>query len=199
MRHRARSRTSPGQTADDAQFTGGTVRAAAPERPVRLGFQRIVARRARCRCLSTLASTRLWLEWSPGRELLSKASAHASRARPPESVVAYLVETPRQDMLQEATQELGSRERHRPPAVPLLAALLAPIAKGYTIGIDSEEAAVRDRHPVHVAGEVVEYRGTPLDRRFAVDHPGLSPHRRRHDDVGERRGESSKKACTEVH
>ncbi len=93
-----------------------------------------------------------------------------------QAVVADAVEPLRQDVEQEAADELVGGDRHR----------LLPVGAGATIIlvaerdaalVEAEEAAVRDRDPVGVAGQIGEHRLRPGEGRLGVDDPALLPDR----------------------
>src|SRR6266540_4937764 len=93
----------------------------------------------------------------------------------PDAVIAYLGTTARQRVLQEATNELHTRDRL---AAQLLAAVVA-IAKGDHTVVNALQPAVADSHAKDVAGQIVEH----LPARacsLAMGHPLFLPYLTRH-------------------
>jgi len=87
-----------------------------------------------------------------------------------EAVVTDAVEPLRQDVEQEAPDELVGGERHRAkPRLPVAAVVL--VAKGDAALVEAEQAAVRDRNAVGVAGEIGEHRLGAGEGRLGVDEP----------------------------
>jgi hypothetical protein len=90
-----------------------------------------------------------------------------------EAVMTDAVEPLRQDVEQEAPDELVGREHHRAkPRLPVAAVVL--VAKGDAALVESEQAAVRDGDAVGVAGEITEHRLGPGGGRWlGVNEPVL--------------------------
>lgn len=84
------------------------------------------------------------------------------------------VEAARQDMEQEAADELIDRERHDLLSVADVAVEVL-VAEGAASLVEGDPAAVRDGDPVGVAGQVGEHCLRPRERRLGIDHPALLP------------------------
>ena len=78
------------------------------------------------------------------------------------------VEAGRQEVEQEAPDELGGGQRHRLEAVRLAVVLEA---EAHAPAVEGQEALVGDGDAVRVAAEVVEHAGGPVEGRLGVDHP----------------------------
>ena len=84
-----------------------------------------------------------------------------------EAIVADTDEALGEDVQEEAASELSEREREGPgPATPVVL-----VAEAHGLVIDVEQAMVRDRDAVGVAGQIFEYALRALERRLGVDHP----------------------------
>ena len=84
------------------------------------------------------------------------------------------MEAARQDVEQEAADELVGRERHDLLPVGAVAAIIL-VAEGDASLVEGDQAAVRDRDPVGVARQVGEHRLRSREGRLGVDHPALLP------------------------
>lgn len=84
------------------------------------------------------------------------------------------MEAARQDTEQEAADELVGGKRHDLLPVGAVAAIVL-VAKGDTALIEPDEAPVRDRDPVGVAGQVGEHCLWSRERRLSVNHPTRLP------------------------
>ena len=96
-----------------------------------------------------------------------------------EAEIADLDETPGQDVLEEAVDELFGREG----AERDLAGIGRAVAKGDLVVFEFYQAAVADGDPEDVESQVFEGRAAIADR-FAMDDPILHPNAGR-DIVGE--------------
>jgi hypothetical protein len=85
--------------------------------------------------------------------------------------VADLGEACRQDMEQEAADELGRIELHDAAAVVVPG--VSP-SEAHLAVLEAEESSVRDGNPVRVAGQILQHMFGPSERRLGMDHP-LSP------------------------
>jgi hypothetical protein len=100
--------------------------------------------------------------------------------------VADTDEAVRDDVEQEATEELVDIERHDLHAVAV--SIVTPAEVDATIG-EREEAVVREGDTVGVAAEVGEDVLGPREGRLAVDDPGLAPEFRKPGVEGHGLGE----------
>src|SRR5437016_520868 len=87
------------------------------------------------------------------------------------------MEPVRQNVQQEAADELVWRERHRAKPRPAVAAVIL-VAERYTAFVEAEQPAVRDGDAVGVAGEIGEHCLGPGEGRLGVDEPVLFLERR---------------------
>ena len=85
-----------------------------------------------------------------------------------QSEVADLDEACRQDMEQEAADELDRIEGHDAAAVVMPG--VAP-AEAHLSVIEAEESSVGDGNPMGVAGQVLQHMFGSAERRLGVDHP----------------------------
>jgi hypothetical protein len=82
------------------------------------------------------------------------------------------MEAARQDMEQEATDELVGG------LLPVCAvATIILVAEGDAALVEGDQTAVRDGDPVGVAGEIGQHRFRPGEGRLGLDHPALLPDR----------------------
>ena len=88
-------------------------------------------------------------------------------------IVANALEAARQHMMQKAPDE--GIDGQGECALGALAVVSHTDANFVLVA--SENALVRDRHPMGVAGEIVEHLGRAAGRRFGVDHPVVGEHR----------------------
>lgn len=88
-----------------------------------------------------------------------------------DSVVADLVESPGEHMLEKSSDELLGRKGHHFPGI----FSRVFVAESDPTIIDGKDAAVGDGNPVHIAGKIVEDLLRPLHTRLAVDHPIFFP------------------------
>jgi hypothetical protein len=91
--------------------------------------------------------------------------------RTPQTIVANLVNSGWQHMLQKTPDELGSADGHGLG----LGWAVATRPKGHLTLVDRQETAVGDGHPVNVAAQVLQDSAGTLDRRFTVNDPVLLP------------------------
>ncbi len=82
------------------------------------------------------------------------------------------MEAARQDMDQEAANELVGRNRHDLLPVGADAAVVL-VAEGDAALVECDQAAVRDSDAVSVARQVGEHRLGAGERRLGVNHPAL--------------------------
>ncbi len=86
--------------------------------------------------------------------------------------VADAVHPLRQDVEQEASDELVGRDGHGAVAGLLLPRLgRLAVAEGDVLAVEGDDAPVRDGDPVGVAGEVPEHLLRPPEGALGVDHP----------------------------
>ena len=85
-----------------------------------------------------------------------------------QSEVADLDEAGRQDMEQEAADELDRIEVHDAAAVVVPG---VPPAEAHLSVLEAEEPSVGDGDPVGVAGQVLQHMFGSAERRLGVDHP----------------------------
>ena len=91
--------------------------------------------------------------------------------------MANAVEPARQDVKQEAADELVGGERH--DALPVRAiATIVLVAEGDAGLVEGEQPPVRDGDAVSVAREIGEHRFGTGEGRLGVDHPTLMADRR---------------------
>ena len=93
------------------------------------------------------------------------------------AVVPNTVEAARQDMEQEAADELIDRERHVLPPVAVVTTIVR-VAEGDDSFVEGDQAAVRDCDPMGVAGQVGEHCLRSRERCLGIGHPTLLPDRR---------------------
>jgi hypothetical protein len=91
--------------------------------------------------------------------------------RAPQAIVADFVEALGQDLLENATDELVSRQGHGPPAL-VLGVL---IAETHLALLDREEAVSGQGDAVDIPAQVVQHWLSTLPRRFAIDDPAFRP------------------------
>jgi hypothetical protein len=97
-----------------------------------------------------------------------------------EPVVADAVEALGQDMHQEPPDELVRLERHGLVAAGSLDPVVL-VAERYAGRVGGDEAAVGDRDPVGVAGQIGQHLLRPGERPLAIDEPP-GPMQRRETD-----------------
>jgi hypothetical protein len=97
---------------------------------------------------------------------------------PEQAVVANLHESLRQHVLREATQELLRRQRHCLDATRRRRIGVVAVAERHLAVLEPQQPMVADRHPVRVAGQVLEHALGTAERRLGVDHPFLVPQTR---------------------
>ena len=102
------------------------------------------------------------------QQLPAEGELVAAVAAGEEAVVACLAELARQDMQEEAPDELVGGEGHRLAFV--VVAVVAPVEADLAV-VDGEEAVVGDGDAVGVAGEVGEDLGGAGEGRLGVDDP----------------------------
>ena len=91
--------------------------------------------------------------------------------------MANAVEPARQDVKQEAADELVDAERHDLLAVRTIAAIVL-VAEGDAGLVEGEQPAVQDGDAVSIAGEIGEHCFGADEGRLGVDHPALMADRR---------------------
>ena len=87
-----------------------------------------------------------------------------------QAVVADAVEAVRQDVDEEAADELACGEGHHLGPLAALGAIVLPL-EGDALAVERDEAAVGDGDAVGVAGEVGQNRLGSSERTLAVDDP----------------------------
>jgi hypothetical protein len=113
----------------------------------------------------------------PAEGELLRAVAVAKKA-----VVTDAVEPGREDMEQEAAEELGRVQRQG--LLPIVMPIILPPEADLPL-VDGEQAVVRDRDPVGVPAEVLKDLRGPPERGLCVDHPlGLAQERQRSREGG---------------
>ena len=83
-----------------------------------------------------------------------------------EAIVTDAVEAARQDVDQEAADELVDGERHHLGPIAPVGAVVLP-AEGHAGVVECDEAAVRDGDPVSVERQVGQHRLGPAERALA--------------------------------
>src|SRR2546426_3367086 len=91
-----------------------------------------------------------------------------------QAVVADAHETARDDVEQEATEKIRGVEAHFFGAAPRRVVL---VSEADLIALDADEAVIRDRDPMRVAGKIVEDLFRPGKRRLRIDVPRLRAQR----------------------
>ena len=86
------------------------------------------------------------------------------------------MEAARQDMEQEASDELVGRQRHDLLAIRAVTTVVL-VPEGDVALIEGDQPSVRDRDPMRVSRQIGEDRLRPGKWRLGVDYPGLSPNR----------------------
>src|SRR6516225_4288685 len=89
-------------------------------------------------------------------------------------VVADAMERPRQNVQQEAPDELVWDQRHRAKPRPAVAAVIL-VAEGYAVLVEADQPAVRDGDAVGAAGEIGEHCLGSGKGRLGVNEPLLRP------------------------
>ena len=85
-----------------------------------------------------------------------------------QSEVADLDEAGRQDVKQEAADELDCIELH--DAAVVVVPGIAP-AKAHLAVFEAEQSSVGNGNAVRVAGQILQHMFGPSERRLGVDHP----------------------------
>ncbi|OPL14241.1 MAG: hypothetical protein AVO38_11975 [delta proteobacterium ML8_D] len=81
--------------------------------------------------------------------------------------MAHLVETPGQDVLEEAPHELGRGESHSTPSM----LLRVFVAEGNVAVLEGENTVIGDRDAVDIAGKIRKHLISTLHGWFTVDNP----------------------------
>ena len=106
--------------------------------------------------------------------LLSSSRARAmfldTIAAGKQAVVADAVEACRQDVAEEAADELVGGERHHLVSIGSFAAVVLPL-EGDGFVVERDQAAVGDGDAVGVAGQIGEHRFGSAERALCVDDP----------------------------
>ena len=95
-----------------------------------------------------------------------------------QAVMPDAVEAARQDVDQEAADELVGRQRHDLLAFGAVAAIVLVAERDAGL-VEADEPPVRDGNAVRVAREIGQHRLRPGEGRLGIDHPALLPDRRR--------------------
>jgi len=92
-------------------------------------------------------------------------------------VIAHLVKSRRQDMLQKPAHEFHDWQGHDTPAMPPLLLVLGgfPVPESRLIVLNFQDAIVGNEDPVDIAAEVLHNVIGSLDCGFGVNHPVLFP------------------------
>lgn len=85
-----------------------------------------------------------------------------------EAVVADLHEARRQDVQQEATDELRRLHGHR--ALPIAMRVVFP-REGDLAVLERQKSSIGDRHAVGITGQVLQHRPRAAEGPFRLDHP----------------------------
>ncbi len=117
---------------------------------------------------------RLWRRRRRGQQLAGAGDVGLACRAGEQSVVPDAMKAERQDMQQEAAHELVGIERHDLLALRAAAAVIL-VGEGHAGLIEGNQAAVRDRDPVRVAGQIGEHRFGAGEWRLGIDHPSLLP------------------------
>ncbi len=89
----------------------------------------------------------------------------------------------RQDVRQDAADELVGIERHHPISLPTFEAVILPLESDAVV-IERDQAAAGDGDAMGLAGEIAQdFRGS-AERGFAVDHPLAVTQRRQRGRKG---------------
>src|SRR5690606_21582690 len=91
-----------------------------------------------------------------------------------QAVVADTVEPTRQNMEQEAPDELVGAEGHDALTVGPVTTIIL-VAERDAALVERDQPTVRDRHAVGVAREIGEHGLRSCERRLGIDHPALLP------------------------
>ena len=109
-----------------------------------------------------------WRRWRGIQELAAAGQLVLASAVAEQSVVTDALEPIRQDVQQEAPDELVGVEGH--DFLPVVVAVVFP-AKGDAVVIDPGQPGVGDGDAVGIAGEIFEYVLRPAERRLGIDYP----------------------------
>ena len=87
-----------------------------------------------------------------------------------QAVVADAVEAVRQDVDQEAADELGGGERHDLLALAAFGTIVLP-SEGDAVAVAGDQPAVGDGDAVGIARQIGQHRLWPAERALGIDHP----------------------------
>jgi len=105
-----------------------------------------------------------------GEQLAGSGEVLGAPAIGGQPVVADAMEAARQDVDEKAAHELLGCEGHDLGPVAALGPVVLPLEGDAVLG-EGDQAAVGDRDPVGVAGEIGEYRLRPGERPLGIDDP----------------------------
>jgi len=89
-----------------------------------------------------------------------------------QAVMPDAVEAARQDVDQEAADELVGRQRHDLLTFSAIAAIIL-VPECHASLVEADEPPVRDGNAVRVAREIGQHRLRPREGRFGIDYPAL--------------------------
>lgn len=113
---------------------------------------------------------------SDAQQFAGECEAGLTSGAGEQAVVTDAMEAAREDVEQEAADELVGRERHGALALDTIAAIVL-VAEGDSGLVAGDQAAVRDGNPVRVARQVGEHRLGSGEGRLGIDHPALAASR----------------------
>src|SRR3984885_11059216 len=111
-----------------------------------------------------------------GEKFAGACEAGLTRRTGEQAVVTNAVEPAREDVKQEAADELVDAERHDLLAVRAIAAIIL-VAKGYAGLVEGEQPPVRDGDAMRVAREIGEHGFGSGEGWLGVDCPALTADR----------------------
>ena len=110
------------------------------------------------------------------QQFASECEAGLAGRASEQAIMADAVEPTRQDMEQEAADELVGGKRHDALAISTVATIVL-VAEGNSGFVGGDKAAVRDGDPVSIARQVGEHRLGSGEGRLGIDHPALAANR----------------------
>ena len=111
------------------------------------------------------------------QEFAGASDADLSGTAGEQTVMPDAVEPARQNVEQEAANELVGGKRHDLLPVAALAAVVL-VAEGDTGLVERDQTTVRDGHPVRIAREIGKNRLRSREGRLGINDPTLPAHRR---------------------
>ena len=115
--------------------------------------------------------------WRDGEEFAGACEVGRAGRSGEQAVVADAMEPARQNVKQEAADELVGAECHDALPVRAIAAIIL-VAEGDAGRVEGEQPPVRDGDAVSVAREIGEHRFGAGEGRLGVDHPAFLADRR---------------------